>query len=82
LDRERLRTVVGDGWVTSVEQTALDLAARTDWDVDARDIQDALHAAVGRSDWDLLAELAGRQHRPSALKRLRTVKATADAVSR
>lgn len=81
LDRERLRTVVGDGWVTTLEQTALDLAARTDWDVDARDIEDALDAAVGRCDWDLLAELAARQHRPSALKRLRAVKATADAVS-
>jgi predicted transcriptional regulator of viral defense system len=71
LDVERIRTQLGDGWVTTLEQTALDLLARPDrWKLPSEDLEQAVGATRSRLDIQLVTELAGRQHRPSALARL------------
>lgn len=71
LDVERIRMQLGDGWVTTLEQTALDLVARPDrWGLTPEDLEQAVGATRSRLDLQLVAELAGRQHRPSALARL------------
>jgi predicted transcriptional regulator of viral defense system len=71
LDLERVRTQLGEGWVTTLEQTVLDLAARADgWRIEAGDLEHALRAAVPRCDADLVERLARRQRKRSAFERL------------
>lgn len=71
LDVERIRTQLGEGWVTTLEQTALDLLARPDgWKLPPRDLEQAVVATRSRLDVQLVTELAALQHRPSALARL------------
>lgn len=70
LDVQRHTTELGQGWVTTVEQTVLDLAARPQ----LGDLPDEAHAAVQallpRANHDLLAELAATQRRRATLTRL------------
>jgi hypothetical protein len=72
LDTERVDTEVTAGWVTTVEQTALDLAARpTVGGLPERDVAEAVGELVRRADGTLLTRLSHEQHRPAALRRLR-----------
>jgi hypothetical protein len=74
LDLERVDLQLTSGWVTTVEQTLLDLSARpTLGDVERRDIDVAVHALATKVDWTLVARLAKEQHKPAALvKAMRT----------
>ncbi|MGH3611773.1 MAG: type IV toxin-antitoxin system AbiEi family antitoxin [Pseudonocardia sp.] len=67
LDLQHHRTELGNGWVTTVEQTLLDLIARPMLgDVpDAAD--DAATALLPRADTDLLHDLARAQRRRAAV---------------
>lgn len=72
LDLERIETEVTPGWVTTPEQTLLDLAARpTLGGLPAEEITEALRALWPRADAGLLTELAAGQRRTAALKRAR-----------
>lgn len=70
LDVQRETFKLGAGWVTSVEQTLLDLAARPE----LGGTPDVAHAAVTallpRADRDLLAGLAAAQRRKATLARV------------
>ena len=73
LDVERVQTELVSGWVTTVEQTLLDIAALPGRFVVHMGDRDEVVAALGRrADLALVAELAERQHRPAALRRIRT----------
>ena len=73
LDLERVQTELVTGWVTSVEQTLLDIAARPDrFASPMGDRAEAVAALGRRADLALVAELAERQHQPAALRRIRT----------
>lgn len=68
LDLERIDTQLVSGWVTSVEQTLLDLASRPELgDLSMSEVDEAMGALATRADWDLVAQLAKDQHRPGAL---------------
>ncbi|MFE6609496.1 type IV toxin-antitoxin system AbiEi family antitoxin [Amycolatopsis sp. NPDC057786] len=68
LDVERTETELGIGWVTTLEQTALDLATRpTLGGIGETNAHEAIQALMLRADWPLLEELATTQHRPRAL---------------
>ncbi|GAA2759007.1 type IV toxin-antitoxin system AbiEi family antitoxin domain-containing protein [Actinopolymorpha rutila] len=70
LDLERVQTELGSGWMTTVEQTILDLAARPT----LGDVPDETDAAVRgllpRADLDLLHDLAVTQRRTATLQRV------------
>lgn len=70
LDVQRYTCELGQGWVTTVEQTVLDLAARPD----LGDLPDEAHNAVAallpRADRTLLTELATAQRRKATLQRV------------
>jgi hypothetical protein len=71
LDLERLDTELGPGWVTTVEQTLLDLAHRPELPgVDAGTVAEAVRALAGRADWTLAAGLAARQRGRTTLARI------------
>ncbi|GAA1680111.1 hypothetical protein GCM10009765_31620 [Fodinicola feengrottensis] len=67
LDVQRHQTELGQGWVTTVEQTLLDLIARPE----LGDVPDAAREAVAslipRADMALLRDLATQQRRRRAL---------------
>jgi len=67
LDLQRHRSELGQGWVTTIEQTLLDLIARPN----LGGVPDAARAAIAslipRADLDLLRQLAMAQRRRRAL---------------
>jgi predicted transcriptional regulator of viral defense system len=68
LDVEPVRTELVSGFVTTLEQTVLDLASRKDRYAQPRREQNAMIAAgLARVDWAHLANLAEAQHQPAAL---------------
>ena len=68
LDVERVDTQVTSGWMTTVEQTLLDLAARPALGGLAEpDVAAAVRALGARADWNLVRQLAKAQHKPTAL---------------
>jgi len=70
LEVERLDSELTSGWVTTVEQTLLDLAARPALGgLTMNETRQAAQALATRADWELLVRLAKEQHRPSALRR-------------
>jgi predicted transcriptional regulator of viral defense system len=74
LDTQRTESELGPGWVTSAEQTILDLARRPALQVvDKHVVQDALRALTDRADWDLVDELATRQRKRAAANRARAL---------
>jgi predicted transcriptional regulator of viral defense system len=78
LDVQRTTTDLTTGWVTTVEQTVLDIADRPERGrVDAQTASEIIVALAPRADWDLVADLAAAQRRRSAFARARWV---ADAV--
>lgn len=75
---QRTDTDLVAGWVTTVEQTLLDIADRPDLGgLDAHTASETLITLAARSDWDRVADLAADQRRRSAFARARWV---ADAV--
>jgi len=78
LDVQRADTDLATGWVTTIEQTLLDVADRpTLGGIDARAASEVIAALAPRAEWDALADLAERQRRRAAYARARWV---ADAV--
>ena len=72
LDVERLDSELTTGWVTTVEQTLLDLASRpTLGGLTVDESREAARALAARADWEVLVRLAKEQRRPSALRRAR-----------
>lgn len=70
LDRQRSSTAVTDGWVTTAEQTILDVAARpTLGDVTSSTATEIIERLSQAVDWSVVIEIAARQHRTSALAR-------------
>ncbi len=69
LDLQRQHTELGDGWVTTIEQTALDLIARPQLGGAPNAAEEAVDALLGRADLDLLHGLAQKQRHLAALKR-------------
>ncbi len=70
LDLVRTRTDVTEGWMTSREQTILDLADRpTLGGVMAESASEAITALTSDADWELVRGLARDQHKYSALVR-------------
>ena len=70
LDLQRTTTSLGEGYVTTVEQTVLDLAARPELGGVPAEAGAATRALLSRADRQLLEVLAGGQRRRSTLRRL------------
>jgi predicted transcriptional regulator of viral defense system len=69
LDTERVETELVSGWVTTIEQTLLDLADRpTLGGMTAQSSEEAVRALAIRADWDRVAELARHQRKARALR--------------
>jgi AbiEi antitoxin C-terminal domain len=69
LDVERIETPLATGWITTIEQTLIDLAARpTLGGLTDLDAVEAIRSLGGRADWELVARLAHEQRRPAALR--------------
>lgn len=67
LDLQRHETDLGTGWVTTIEQTLLDLIARPALGNVPDTAEDAISALVPRSDLVMLEGLATQQHRRRAM---------------
>jgi hypothetical protein len=70
LDVQRHRTELGQGWVTTIEQTLLDLIARPSLGDVEDAAQEAIAALLPQADLDLLQELATAQRRRRTLERV------------
>jgi len=69
LDTERIDTSLAPGWVTTMEQTLLDLAARpTLGGLTEADSREAIASLATRVDWNLVQQLATDQRQPSAFR--------------
>lgn len=69
LDVQRAETSLTAGWVTTPEQTLLDLAGRPTLGAQPdADVRDAVRALAARVDWELVERLASEQRRPAYLK--------------
>lgn len=74
LDVQRADTDLTMGWVTTIEQTMLDMADRpTLGGIDPLAASDVLAALAPRAEWDVVADLARRQRRRAAYARARWV---------
>lgn len=72
LDLQRIETELTSGWVTTAEQTLLDLAARpTHAGLTPGMSAEAVRALSQNADWNLISELARSQRQPAALERAR-----------
>jgi hypothetical protein len=67
LDVQRHRTELGQGWITTVEQTVLDLIARPNLGGVPDAAAEATTALIPRADMGLVHELAISQRRQRAL---------------
>lgn len=67
LDVQRHRTDLGQGWITTVEQTVLDLIVRPDLGGVPDAVDEAITALIRRADMSRLQELAANQRRRRAL---------------
>ncbi|HVQ92347.1 MAG TPA: type IV toxin-antitoxin system AbiEi family antitoxin [Mycobacteriales bacterium] len=67
LDIQRHHTELGQGWITTVEQTLLDLIARPDLGGVPDAAAEAVTALISRADPDLLHDLATNQRHRRAL---------------
>lgn len=72
LDLEHVETELTAGWMTTPEQTALDIAARPKLGgLVPADTRSVLRALARKVDWVVVEELARDQRRPGALARLK-----------
>jgi hypothetical protein len=70
LDTQRVVTDITAGWVTTSEQTVLDLADRPDLgDIAPTTAEEAIHALAARSDPHLVEQLARAQRKLAAWQR-------------
>jgi len=70
LDTQRVVTDITAGWVTTPEQTVLDLADRPDLgDIGPATAEEAIRALAGRCDPELVARLAHDQRKSGAWQR-------------
>ncbi|HWL37146.1 MAG TPA: type IV toxin-antitoxin system AbiEi family antitoxin [Frankiaceae bacterium] len=68
IDVEAVETEITAGWVTTVEQTLLDLAARpTFGGVEPGQADEAIRVLAARADWDRVTALARPQHKLKAM---------------
>ncbi|HEX3733363.1 MAG TPA: type IV toxin-antitoxin system AbiEi family antitoxin [Mycobacteriales bacterium] len=67
LDVQRHRTELGQGWITTIEQTLLDLVVRPDLGGALDAAQEAVAALIPRVNITLLSDLAVRQRRRRVL---------------
>ncbi len=67
LDVQRHRTELGQGWITTIEQTLLDLIARPELGDLPDAAREAVAALIPRADMALLRDLAAQQRRRRAL---------------
>ncbi len=74
LDLQWHRTELGNGWVTTIEQTLLDLIARPTLGGAPDAAHDAITALLPRTDTDLLRDLARTQRRRAAVDRVLTAR--------
>ncbi|SEF08504.1 hypothetical protein [Jiangella alba] len=72
LDVQRYPHELGEGWITTVEQTVLDLAARPELGGLRDEAEAAARTLLLRADAAVLDELATTQRRQATLRRLRT----------
>ncbi|MGP4021227.1 hypothetical protein [Saccharopolyspora sp. 5N708] len=70
LDLQQHTNELGRGWVTTVEQTILDLAARPELGGIPAETRAAIQGLLPRADHDLLRELATKQRRRATLQRV------------
>ncbi len=70
LDVQRHGTELSEGWMTTVEQTVLDLAARPGLGGAPPDAKAAVWALLPRADREVLKDLAAAQRRAATLRRL------------
>lgn len=70
LDVQRHRSELGEGWVTTVEQTVLDLVARPDLGSVPDAVDEAIKALLARADRGILSDLARAQRRSATLERV------------
>jgi hypothetical protein len=76
LETQRITTDLADGYMTTPEQTVLDLAAAAEVDRVGSDVVlEALESLAAQVDWARVEELARRQHRPGDYARARWVTA-------
>lgn len=70
LDLQRADTVLATGWVTTPEQTILDLADRPELGgLPAADVAEAIRALAAKANWERIGELAENQRkRPAAVR--------------
>lgn len=77
LDIEHVDTQLATGWITTIEQTMLDLASRPELGgLSRQDVNEALRALGARVDWALVDRLAAAQHKPAALAAAMTHRGT------
>lgn len=70
LDTQRITTDITAGWVTTAEQTALDIADRpTLGGITPETAEEAIRALATRIDQQLVARLAREQRKPAAWQR-------------
>jgi hypothetical protein len=70
LDTQRVATEITEGWVTTPEQTVLDLADRPDLGgIAPATAEEAIHALAGRCDPQLVERLARDQRKRAAWQR-------------
>ncbi|MGO1051149.1 type IV toxin-antitoxin system AbiEi family antitoxin domain-containing protein [Crossiella sp. CA198] len=70
LDVERRDLELGQGWVTTIEQTVLDLASRPELGGLPAEAEQAIRGLLPMADRQLLTELATAQRRRATLNRL------------
>ena len=74
LDIEHVDTQLASGWVTTMEQTILDVAARPELGgLSRQDVAQTIRALAARVDWALVDRLAAAQHKPAALRAAMTI---------
>jgi AbiEi antitoxin C-terminal domain len=74
LDVQRVTTELTEGWVTTPEQTALDLAARPKLSgLPQSQVDEAVRSLAQQADPGLLADLAAAQRHPGALRYIRSL---------
>lgn len=74
LDLERATTELGPGWVTTLEQTVLDLLVRRDgYGLSEDEIAEAVRVSLPRIDRTLFERLAVDQSHPSARRRFEEI---------
>jgi len=80
LDVQRTETELGPGWMTTAEQTLIDLATpRGRQVIDQAVVDEALRSLAPMVDWDLVDQLAAQQRKRAGAARARALAEQDDA---